>query len=58
MSKGSLRGGTSLQLEDSPGAPRRGSVDKSKAARAFNRDGHHTKAINTARAPMRGGWRL
>jgi len=36
----------------------RKSVNKHKAAKSFRRSVGHTKGINVAAAPMRGGWRL
>lgn len=44
--------------EGSQGSPKRGSVNKQKAAKQFRGQSTRTKAINVAAAPMRGGWRL
>lgn len=33
-------------------------VNKGHSAKQFNKAARHTKAANTAAAPMRGGWRL
>lgn len=37
---------------------KRHSVNKGRAARAFTKSTNHTKGVNMAMAPMRGGWRL
>lgn len=37
---------------------KRFNVNKHKAARSFRSSTGQTKAVNMARAPMRGGWRL
>lgn len=37
---------------------KRFSVNKGRAARSFRKNVGMTKAVNMARAPMRGGWRL
>lgn len=39
-------------------AMKRFAVNKSRAAAGFRKDMKHTKSINMARGPMRGGWRL
>jgi hypothetical protein len=36
----------------------RKSVSKGKSARHFHNVHHHTKGVNLAPAPMRGGYRL
>jgi len=33
-------------------------VNKSASASTFKHNTHKTKVVNTASAPMRGGWRL
>lgn len=37
---------------------KRKAVSKGKSARHFHNAHHHTKAVNLAPAPMRGGYRL
>lgn len=51
------RGGNRMQQEGG-NSPERGRVNKGKAAKSFGNEISHTKAINTAAAPMRGGIRL
>lgn len=37
---------------------KRGYVSKGHSAKKFKHNVGHTKHVNVARAPMRGGWRL
>lgn len=45
-------------LEISMNPLKRKSVSKRGSARQFHNAHHHTKAVNLAPAPMRGGYRL